>query len=966
MVSHELFACKTALVIINLYVLCLHSLPHLASPITTPGDNGVKHNVLRRLHTPYSQYNALFTSLSTETGLQTGTNSETLTSGNREASSIIYHQSSPLPFTQGSFSYNQNTQDNKRSRAGITGVLSEVRPASSIFASHSQHGGQSSERLQSRVNNLPLFQEVARSGNSYHSYPVIIRKSSHKGAASPFHQRSRPSQVWEPKDAPKSYTEEKVPREDSPKVAEDETVWQPSRPAIFSARTGGYRSSSLPTSRGHYSGYKETNVLTVAGPSSTSNGIQSSNFLSFASQTAPRAPSVSNSFDASVIKSNASPEKLTSSITDFSQGFHPVSSSEAQKHKKARSYLFIDAQTSLGGHEAVKTVAADGPSAFPTTPHQQRPSDAQVQGRFSSNFKQLQRSQSRETTKEVQHLSDYGNALYHDANVAQHGAQTDSFTRYQRTTAETQMSLRPVPRESFAHTPHADFQGKHATGSEKSVVSSQVNATRRGLMLANKPGQTIKSVFGLRGFQNPMWRAVKEPSILSPSGSNERINSQRYSFDKGKFKIANIYPSLSPKYSFGQRKASTTPSKPERTPTGYSSPSPGTADIGHTGTTARPFTPLMDSNSDPRQFRIYRRMYGLKGFGTRPLEGAKPLVGEPEKSDRVQQSFEGFKPRSSQIWRPKSSKTHKWNNKPEPGSSHETTVSPNERSSEDLKPLLKTEGGTEVVTRLTPGKYNEKNRSIDPLVSNKTPWRYKEQNPTAASASHRIFSSYLRSAGDLKVESSTKSEPRTPNRARPVVMKASLLSSSTSSVVRGKRVKGKHTSGEKLGASPSLTSEAGNAAIVRRPARVKAVTYADVLGSASFSGARATAHTPIAPADRDSNTTAATFSSKDAVHGDDTSRGPGAHAEDEGKDFSRAEENKLGVRSEGADSDMKASDLFLDDEGSGSGAFNMSDVFSTHATKSQGLSEDLLELDYLRVSTGNISFQSMKLSHTEK
>ncbi|XP_039678457.1 uncharacterized serine-rich protein C215.13-like isoform X2 [Perca fluviatilis] len=359
--------------------------------------------------------------------------------------------------------------------------------------------------------------------------------------------------------------------------------------------TGRYWSTSLPTSIGHYSGFTVTNELAAAGAHSTSTGIQSSKFLSSLSQTAPRASSISNSLDSSAIKSIPRPEKLTSSIINFSQGFHSVSSTETPRHKKVKSYLLKGSQTSFG--ETVHTVTGDGSSAFPTTPHKQRASDAQVYSRVSSNIKQLQQSERKGPTKRVLHLSENSNPL---------------------------------------------------------------------------------------------------------------TNSQRYSFDKGKdYKIANrlIYPSLSPKFSFGQREASTTPAEIERTHTDNSSdiltmktwpsPRPLTSRFEE----ARPLLPEsdagMDSNPDRRQFRIHKRIYGLKGFGTRPLEGAKTLVSEPDMSAKVQQGFEGFKHRGSQIWQPKS--TH-------------STKSRNELRSEELKPLLTTAGSTESVTRFTPDKYKNRHK----------------------------------------------------------------------------------------------------------------------------------------------------------------------------------------------------------------------------------------------------------------
>lgn len=758
--------------------------------------------------------------------------------------SIIDHQSHPVLFTAGSFSYNQNSPDN---RAGITRVQNGVRPAR----------------------------------NSYNSYPAIIRKSSHKEAASPFHHSSSASQVWGPKDAQKPYIKEKV----SP------------------SQTGRYWSSSLPTSRGHYGGYKETNELAAAGAPSPSSGIQSSKFLGFTTQTAPRAPSISDSLDASVIKSIPSPEKLASSITDFSQGL--------QRRKNVQSYLFKDAQTSFGGRETVH----DGPSAFSTTPHRQTASNAQVYSSFSSNVKQ-------DPTKEVQHLSENANPLYHNAKVAQDVAPTD--TKYQQVSRISSAPAKDNTMESFVPIPPADFQGNFGAGSKKSAVSSFVNTTTRGSTHAYKPGQTTKSIYGFRGFENPTWRAS--------SGSNGRTNSGRYSFNEGKdHKIANLYPSLSRKYNFGQREAA----KLERTTTQPPSPRPFASGFKEVRPLQLESDAGLDSNPDRRQFRVSKRIYGLKGF--RPLEGAKTLLREPDKSARVQQGFEGFELRSPQIWQPKSS--------------HVSTMS------EDLKAE-----GTE--SRFTPDKHKERRKiytflgfqPVQNQVGNADN-KALRQNHTKASPSHVISSSYFRSAGKLRIDSSPKSEARTPNKS--VEMRASLLNRSTSSTVRGKRVKG---NGKKLNES-TLTNI--NAAIVRlpkRPAKIIAITYADILGSASFSGVTATTQTPITVADKDyyPNATVMTEQEEEADHWmlkseddvlskDNTSRGL--------EDFS--EENKPSVRSKEVNSDKETSDFFLDNEGSGSGDFNMSDVLPTDTTKSQRLSEDSLELDYLRKSTGNISFKSM-------
>lgn len=909
---------------------------------------------------------------------------------------IIDRQSKPLQLTEASFGYHQNSPDNKQSDAGITGIpgghnTGDVRPPSS---SHSQHRRQSS-----RVNYYPLSQNVAQTGNPYYLSPPIIRKSAHIEAASPFHQRSSLLQSWNPEDTQKSYDERKVTRSDSLRTTDgDQTAWQSSDSSLFSSQTGRYQSSSLPTSRGLYGGYKETDERAVVG--ARSSGIQSSKFLSFATQPAPHAPSVSKSLDTSVIKRNPIPEQVPSSVTDFSQGWYSASSNETPRYKKVQSYLFKDSQASFVGRETVNTATEDTASgliSFAATPNTQR--DAKVYGRFSLNFKQ--QSHRKDPIKEEQYFSDNTNT-----KVTQYGGQTGSFTKYQpvssiylplHTTAQTQ-SFVPVPLE--------EFKDNYATGSEKSVASSLVNTTTQGYVHGYKPGRATKSIYGFRGFKK------ENKEILSSSDTDGKANSRRYSFDKGKdytFKISNIYPSLSQKYSFGQRKSSSmtttpTPAKTERTPTEFSrpgntSPSPGRFDVLQTTTVSTPtlFTsgfsevwPLvpesdMESNPDRSQFRSYKRVYGLKGFPTRPLstttynqvEGAKTLVRESDKS-AVRPGFEGFKLSDSQMWRPKSSRIHRWYNQTVES---DVTQKGNELSDEDLKSLL-TSGGIESAPRFTPDKH-KKNPKIYTLpgfqsiqnrignAHNKAHRNHQlQQNPKS-----RVSSGYLRSAGDpIKL----------------VAMKASLLNISTSSTVRGKRVKGKHTNGKKLNDSTSLTNYTGDAAIVRlpkRPVKVKAVTYADILGSATFSGVRATTQTPIAAAYKDffPNTTTTTkqeggtlsndrlwtvgeymgekdhgnLNSKDAVHSGENTEAP---AEDE--DFSSVQESKLGVRKK-VDSEMKTSDLFLDIEGSGSADFDLSDILSTDSTGIQALGEDMLELDYLQISTENISFKSMKLSHSD-
>ncbi|XP_033992749.1 uncharacterized protein LOC117488104 [Trematomus bernacchii] len=733
--------------------------------------------------------------------------------------------------------------------------------------------------------NRPASSYQPLSGNSYRSNSVTIRKSSLKEASRPFHLSSSPSQVW---DAQNSYIKEEVPRYASP--------------SPFSSQTARYWSAPLPTSRGNY---KEVNEPLASGARST--------FFGFSSQPAPHPPSVSNSLVNYVIKSIPSPEKLTSPHTDFSQKLNSVSSSEVPRNKKFQSYLFKNSLTS--GHERVHTATSDGPAAFFPTPHQQQAPDSQVYSRFASIVKQR-----KDSTQEVKRLSDEAKPLLNNANVAQYGPNTESFSKYKDITQISEHPGKDATIQSVDPIPHADFQGNNTTVSDTSPVSS--DTTTRESKHANKPGTTVKSIHGFRGFINPTWRGVKGQV------SNDRTNPQSYSLDQGK--EANIHPSFSPRFSFSRRQAAI-PAKLEKSLT--DDPFPGTLDIVQTKPTIRPFTTgfketstMQHKTGDGRPFKNYRRIYG---FSTRPLEGAKTVVSEPEKSARVQQGFKALQPKSPHILQQKHS--------------HVSTVSQNEVSSEDLKPTLKEAGSTD-----TSLDTYQKRRNLYTLLGfQPVPNRNANLNRTALE--HIASSSFLRSDGRPTFESSPTFEPRMPTK----VVGMGPLYSSTSSTVRATRVKGNKPNG--------FTNESGKAVIVRppkTPARVVAVTYADVLGSASFSGVKATTQTPSIPADKEyfPNATATTeqkegvgnwsFTSEDAeFRRDNTSRGSEDHEVEDVK------EHHLG---EDVDGGMTTSDLFLDDEGSGSVGFNMFEVFSTNTTKI--LSEDLLVVDLFPPSPRTVLF----------
>lgn len=800
--------------------------------------------VLGRYYAPQSQHYPLSTGMpSPETALQTGTTHTGMKSNYGAASSIIY-RSKPLVFTGGSSSYNHNIPDNRQSP--VNGVKSDVKPAESdVFSGLPQ---QSFERPQSAANGRLLHPKVAQSGNSYHSHPVIIRKSSDKGAARPFQLHS-PPQIWGPRDAQKPYTFEKTPRSDPLKVPGDQTLWQPSHKPPFSSQISRSRSAS-PASRGH-------NVNAAPRSQSSTGGIQSSSIPSFAIPNAPDAPSISST-GTYAVKGNQRPEKLTSSVTDFSRGLDSVRRrSETPGLRKGESYLFKN--VSIG------TMKANRYAAFHTSPHTPRPSVAPVH-----SFRE-----------DVRHNPKNTSPLYNN------GAQTGNFPKYQRPTEAVPPGTdvkRLVP------APHADLPGSYATGGQKPAVRDPFRTTTRGSEHAHKPGKTVKSMYGFRGFNSPVRKAEKEPDVLPSRGSND--NSPRYSTDKGKFTFANKRPSLPPSSIFGQRPTPSTPVKPQRK---ASTASPGTT---KTRITPRPLSlglkeprPL-DSKPDPRHYRIHRRIYSLKGFDPRPLEGAKAAIGEPNKS--VHQGVESSKLRRSQT-----------DDKTQPDSKHITTVKPDEKHNADLKSVSQTPAGNEALSRFTPNRASRHNNythlGVHPIqkrianATGKAYWGYKAG----------VFPSvYFRSA----VESGAK---HTSSKPQPVAV---MLNSSTSSMVRGQRVV------DKTSFLTNYTRIVNIVRLPKRPRGLRPIKYADILGSASFSSVRVTNQTTILKDD--------------------------------------LEENKPGVQGE----DIKMSGLFLDSGGSGSGdeGLHSSDL-SPDMVKSWGIQEDSLERDYLRISTQNISFKSMKL-----
>lgn len=787
------------------------------------------------------------------------------------------------------FTYDENFKDSRHSGGGGTGDQSE----------HSNRG-------QGYVNYTPRSQEASRSGNSHLTPSVIIRKSPQEEAARPFHQTFHPPPVLEAKDVQMSPSEEKVQERDFRKVDGGIYVLQPAKSFLFSSQSP---EQSLPTPQEQHSSFREKNKLDVVRPWRTPGRTETNNIFSLSSQTSPHG--VSNRFHSLVVKSNLSPEQRVASMTDSTQEI-------GLKHKKAQSYLF----SSSPFFERAKPITADRHAAV----FKQRLPDAQNYGRVSSAREKAMKEAHSPAGFNQGDFSHTKSSTMHHAHFVQQGASMDNFTRYHHSSkAETRVTALPAPQES--------------------VKNSRVSLATEAAANASRLAHTTRSIYGFRGFKKQTRKPVTVHLNLSTSHAGERTDSGRRIFDKGRFKITNIYSPLSPKYSFGRKSTA---------PQNYTTPSPTTLDQVQTTSTPEPLgfnegrPPLPDSgariksNPHGRQFQIYGRIYRLKGFGSQPLEGARALIKRPDKTDRVQQGFEGLKMRNSQIWRPESGRIHRRYNKTVPGSDtgredqmqlSNTQLTP-KREEEDYK--IHTHLGLQPVHG-RPGNASSKG---------------EQQNEASASVGHTITSSSLRSAG----EPSLKSEPRSPNRTRSVTVKGHFIPIPFSGVVRGQRVRGKTAS--KLNNSTSLTPDVP---IIRKPpSRLRAVTYADILGSASFTGVRAITQTPVAPDDGRYSLPAATEQKEEAgprrvdsevgvQTGNSTSRSPEANAGGDGDPH------------DASDSDVSMSQLFLDSEGSGSGGFNTSDV-----STNERLGKDLSELDYLRISAGNTSFKSRTQSHTEK
>ena len=933
-----------------------------------------------------------------------------------EVPSIANHQSNPPRYTGGFFSFNPNSPDRRQqSRGGIirrqrVQGSGGARPASESFISHPEQRGQSAERLQSRlpVHYQPLSQKETQSGNSYNSNPSIV---------------SSQNLIWQ-KDAPKSHNEVKVPGNDEISlVSQPGKYWSNSRSkSTPRAPRGGFRETNelsavgvKSTSNGIQSNKMFSSASqTAARAPSASRASDTSAFRSNprsgkVAQT-PSGTDFSLWLNSMTSRDTSRPKMVQSYLFKDSKASSLVTGDEQQamatkqrdsdaqdrgrlssnfvkllrndpiegdnaasRPKMVQSYLFKDSRASslVTGDEqqamatkqrdsdaqdrgrlslnfvkllrndpiegdnaasrpkmvqsylfkdsrASSMVTGDEQQAMAT---KQRDSDAQDRGRLSSNFVKLLRNDPIE--------GDNANPLHFDKNVAQDRPQTHSLRNYppvSSTYPPAQPSLHPTSGkgrtlEKVVPAPLAASQDNDATSREKYPAGSS-ELTARGSAPGSEPDRSKKSIYGVSGFKN----------LRSKSG--------RYSFNNGK--VYNKYPSV----SLGRIQTTT-----------VSPPSPLPSGLKHVQPLLPESNTSPDMNPDPTQ--VTSKV--MSGFTARPLEGATPPVREP---DRPATRWRGVEIEGSQTWQAKHGRIDTWMNDTrdlEAESNSPSTQRQKEQSSEDVKRKYEH-------SRFTPDKYKKRHNIYTfmgfPSLRGRV-GRAHLNNTTAAPPTSIVPSSHLRSAAGLHhLESSPTTEPRTHDKTKPVATRAGQFYRIPNGMGIGKRVQAKPDGSQKLSGSSFPANYTVDVAIVRLPKlKVTALTFADSRGLLSFGGVRATTQTPMTPADKKDY-----FTRAPAETGQE--EGPSRGAKDEVVDSSRLEEKTSGLQSRAFEGGMKTLDTFLDNEGSGSGAFNVLGVFDVFSDRpqSQSLIEDLLELefDYLRTATVDSSFKSVKLSRPER
>lgn len=426
-----------------------------------------------------------------------------------------------------------------------------------------------------------------------------------------------------------------------------------------------------------------------------------------------------------------------------------------------------------------------------------------------------------------------------------------------------------------------------------------------------KPGP--KRFPRIQGFGNPLRQPGKEPA--GPT----RRNSQMFSLPAFKTK-----PLLLQKYSFGPPPI--TPSKPEQV--AGSSLSPGELSVTNltSGSIAASFKnwPSKSKASldrNPNQVRLYKGKFGLEGFGTRPLEGDKALLKSPEMIAPYRSGLEGLKLRSLDFWQPNIIKIIGRYNQTSSSSKKNQN---NKVRGDDFTWSHETEGSNGSLNHTNDGK------DIRPAKAfNRTHKRLGIPFSQIASSAH------LRSEERLKT-------PGADDGNRP-------LRTFTSSTARGRPVRTRHN--KKINGSTFIKIHK-NSPIYRLPKppqKVKAVTYTDIPGSASFSSIRATGVTVPSL----NNTQLSNATEQTVLTGESRDGRLEAKAENKTKDLQVVAETNFDDEAD----DLKMPELFLRSDGNK--VFNVSEVLSA-VERHQNARENLLELDYLRTSTGNIFFKSLK------
>lgn len=908
------------------FIIFVFSVCLAVRPTMTPGYIRLKLNVLRPLKAPNGQQTTLLAPLpSKESGAQSEAN---MGRNARKTLSFINHQSPPVQYTQGGFGFRPNGQENRQPPVRITKLKSSgVKPTSSTFTRSSPRGRNTVDGRQTRKHEYSPPQKEESSGN--------------------LHGSNRVSQNWDNRHAMKSNYDKKHFPADSSQVGDDKSLGKSS---VFPFQTNRPQSAQPLTPSGRLSDFSETNQRPVVKAESGSSGRRS--HLIFRSRTAPREASLGNR--------NPGLEKRTS-VTDVSRNQLSVSNTETPGHKKIPPRLSKDSPTQFNA------VTGDKQGGVPmvAAKHTQSPFVAQENKSFVFDLKRSPIPHPiKQDTGDQEQFKGYRIRVYPSQLIP---ASSPPGVFYPA-------SVEGKDLGSFVPTVPLLSQNRHTTRGKTIIPADQADSS---------PGEPERNhsqngISRLGGFTN----SVKPPG---PSPS-KKTHFQQFGLEKGmdyELEFTNAHSSLSPNYSFEQEGASasvTAPAKLERTDSSSPAPIIQVASVS----TPVPFTTGfrlfmhlppkhvvdMNRNATEKRFKLYKGRFGLKGFGTQPLEGAKALPQEPDTSAKT--GFKGFQLRSSQTWGQKRVRIHRRYNQAagtEPRGSSIPPLSSNELSGDAFKPVPKTRENIRSVPEPTHGE-----TSVVPTVQlllrpvtnttaqvrSKTSRTNEEEN--SVRSSNVVSSASLRSAGRLTTAPRPESKPSNGNANKLVTVakQMTVLKTPTSSTVRGTRVK---QAGSRQPNGYMTINATRNITIIRGP-RVHAFTYTDIVGSASFS-IRASSQPPVSPTD-DSFPNVTTTEQEagwtlNFVNGGNATQTPEANHENDKEDFLSVEKPTFG-KDEEADNKVETSDFFFDSEGSGSGDVDLSEVSST---ESQAAGKNLLELDYLRKSTGNIFFKSLIRSHLD-